>query len=108
MTPEQLEQQSRDAVIAYLQDSSVKLEYRAKDEEDWFKNTNNDFDLDYYYFRIAQPKPWYRVALMNYGLILLSSTDSAYEGDVANCSRFIKWITERIEYSNEDKQSTKD
>lgn len=32
MTPAQLEQQSRDAVIAYLQDSSVWLEWTAEYE----------------------------------------------------------------------------
>ena len=70
MTPEQLDKQSRAAVIAYLRDSSVRLEYRYKDNDQWIKSNDMFFNLDQRYFRIAQPKSWYRVAQVIDGAII--------------------------------------
>lgn len=102
MTPEQYERQSRDAVIAYLQDSSVSLEALFKRgvlPKDWIKKSNSEvFDLGSFYYRIAQPKPWYRVSLMNYGVEVVISEHGEEKHN--NSSDFIKWLTDRIEYEN--------
>ena len=99
MTPAQLEQQSRDAVIAYLQDSSVKLELSLEGNY-WSDKTSKSgyFDLDLFYYRIAQPKPWYRVALYDYGPDTV--IDEQTEQMTTELTGFIKWLTEREYYEN--------
>lgn len=99
MTPAQLEQQSRDAVIAYLQDSSVKLEVRNKEYEGWFMLNVNAFDLGKAYYRIAHPRSWYRVALTSSGRVEVVQHRDA-ELVLENARMFIKWLTERIPYDN--------
>lgn len=107
MTPEQLEQQSREAVIAYLQDSSVRLEFKMKCNEKWLPVlTVGYFNFANYYYRILQPKPWYRVALFKSRTM---SVDNEEEEEYYRQSlNFIKWLTERIEYSYEDNKSIED
>ena len=100
MTHAQLEQQSRDAVIAYLQDSSVRLELSLNGNY-WSDKTTKVgyFDLDVFYYRIAQPKPWYRVALFKDGTTT-NADNSREESKISNHSYFVKWLTDRIEYDN--------
>lgn len=100
LTIEQLEKQSREAVIAYLQDSSVRLERKCLEyDNNWIvKNDSLIFDLKNNYYRIAQPKLWYRVALMEYGVEVVISEHGEEKHN--NSSDFIKWLTERIEYDN--------
>lgn len=100
MTTEQLEQQSRDAVIAYLQDSSVRLEFCGKRKGcAWVTNKDLNFDLNIFYYRIAQPNPWYRVALFNDGVV--AATRDEEEEYYVKSKNFVKWLTNRIEYTNE-------
>lgn len=96
MNAKQLEQQSKEAVIAYLQGRSVRVEYRYKDGNTWNEVTSPLFDLTHRYYRIAQPKPWYRVALMAFGT--KSVDDENIESYLETNDCFIKWLTERIEY----------
>lgn len=100
MTPEQLEQQSREAVIAYLQDSSVPLDLRDKMRDKWFRKISNGcFSLDTHYYRIAQSKPWYRVALLHTGRT--NTADNVlHEVNFEKNVSFVKWLTDRIEYDN--------
>lgn len=105
-TSEQLEQQSHAAVIAYLQDSSVRLEKTHKYELVWSINCSETFYMCLLYYRIAQPKPWYRVALFDDDVY--TARNEKQENNMASCAGFIKWLTERIEYSNEDNKSIKD
>lgn len=96
----QLEQQSRDAVIAYLQDSGVRLEYARKDSEQWYTKLDCPaFDLSFYYYRIAHPKPWFRVALTKYGAGVADNSEK--ENEIEHMEIFIKWLTDRIYYSVE-------
>lgn len=104
MTPEQLEAQSKLAVIAYLQDSSVRLELRRKTHMTWASRTKGSFafDLDNYYYRIAQPKPWYRVEKMRHidGDYPEVANNAAYEKILSEREDFIEWLTDRTEYDN--------
>src|SRR5690242_10761508 len=62
ITNAELEEQSKQAVIAYLQDSSVRLERCDKESMIWeIRKSYGVFDFSYSYYRIAQPKPCYRV-----------------------------------------------
>lgn len=101
MTPAQLEQQSRDAVCAYLQDSSVRLETIRKYMMEKFTWSERPyeyllFNLADFYYRIAQPKPWFRVGLYKSGIVIAET--EAEESDYVDCSYFIKWLTDRVEY----------
>lgn len=105
MTPAKLEQQSRDAVIAYLQDSSVRLEHAIKRADgvlEWRLEENHvSFYFDVCYYRIAPPKPWYRIALTIRGPYIISNAYHSKEHDIARNPEFIRWLTDRIEYTNE-------
>lgn len=55
------------------------------------------FYFDACCYRIAQPKPWYRVALFKKGLT--STADNIQqEANIEENPSLIKWLTERIEY----------
>lgn len=98
MTNDELEAQSRAAIIAHLTDPSVQLEYTDKSDpqEKWFSLVENAFYLDSYYYRIARPKKWYRVAKLEGGTF---SIDSALEEKmVQDQLNFIKWLDERKYY----------
>ncbi|PTQ75424.1 hypothetical protein [Nitrosomonas oligotropha] len=102
LTPNQLENQSKEAIIAYLKDCNIKLEYLEKDSpytDKWKRDPKHGkvFDIENFYYRISNAKPWYRVGLTVDGKTVTADNDHQEEllekGD-----GFVKWITERIEY----------
>lgn len=101
MTPQELEEQSKKAVIAYLQDSSVRLECKPKLNNEWENNETDRFIMDIYYYRIAQPKPWVRVALFKDGGVETVHNSELAEKVVADYPQFVKWLTDRVEYTND-------
>ena len=56
------------------------------------------FHLDACYYRIAQFKPWYRVALFNDGICIANRDEE--ESQYTESDYFIKWLTDRIPYDN--------
>lgn len=100
MTPEQLEQQSKDAVIAYLQDDTVKLDWVSKGMQHYSWSTKSAylvFDFDSYY-RISRLKTWYRVAEYKSGETVTACGRWNNENEIEKHEHFSKWLTERIEY----------
>lgn len=102
----ELEEQSKQAVIAYLQDSNVRLEESIKNNIEWReKPDNGHFNIKIYHYRIAQPKKWYRVSLLLRNsnrskteiIVVENENDEKY---YSNLERFIKWLTDRIEYND--------
>ena len=104
LTPEQLEEQSKAAIIAYLQDSKIKLECAAKDSpysQKWNMDSEKGklFDLENFYYRISNAKPWYRVGLTVDGKTV--TADNEHQEELLESGNgFVKWITERIEYDH--------
>jgi hypothetical protein len=103
-TPEQLEEQSKVAIIAHLQDGRIKLEYAEKNSpysEKWKVDSKNGklFDLENFYYRISNAKPWYRVGLTVDGKTV--TADNEHQEELLKSGNgFVKWITERIEYDH--------
>lgn len=104
MDNDQLEAQSRAAIIARLNDPSVQLEYKFKTNDAWSacKDDIKRFLLDAFDYRIAKPRKWYRVAKMRdvldtepYTLQVTSEEDEEHlESDRA----FVEWLDERKYY----------
>ena len=58
----ELYEQSKEAMIAYLKDDKMELEFRSIFVEDnWTPYSGNAFCLGLFYYRIAKPKRKYRV-----------------------------------------------
>lgn len=77
MTSEQLEAQSRAAVIAQINDPNVKIEYCHKEKETWHtKDSYPAFDLNAYHYRIAKRRKWYRVGQDKYGTLFIVQDES--------------------------------
>lgn len=99
MTPEQeqLEAQSRAAIIAHLTDPSVKLECKYKDGIEWQTSYGpRTFDLVNCYYRIAKPKKFYRVGKFKDGLpFIIYEEGEEYWQSQPN---FEKWLDERKYY----------
>ena len=105
LTQEKLEEQSIEAIIVCLQNSETKLEHLEKESpysDTWKEDSKNGkvFDLEKFYYRISNAKPWYRV-----GTTLDKKTVTAdnehQEKILENGNGFVKWITERIEYDHD-------
>ena len=110
-TPEQLEEQSKLAIIAYLEDSNISLESCEKDSpysQKWNVDSKKGklFDLENFYYRISNARPWYRVGLTVDGKTVTADNDTQEEL-LQNGKGFVKWITERIEYdpTNTDEET---
>ena len=105
ITNAELEEQSKQAVIAYLQDSSVGLEFAIKNNQapNWKPCPVNiaSFNLYEIYFRIAQPKPCYRVFECKDGSLGVTCSKYDNEEVIENQYRFSRWLTDRLEYKNE-------
>lgn len=97
MTPEQLEAQSRAAIIAHLNDPSVQLEFKSKEVDKWLSlESRGEFYTRDYYYRIVKPKKWYRVAKMNSGTETADSKLQEYQ--LLNSPDFIEWLDEKKYY----------
>lgn len=98
MTPEQLEAQSRAAIKAWCDDPGVQLEIMRKEGDEWVhKETYCWFDLDEYYYRIAKPKKWYRVALYESGRLGIAESERE-EKSIQGFDGFVRWLDERKYY----------
>ena len=93
----ELDEQSKEAIIAYLKDDKTKLEYRYRFKEDnWTSYSSNVFCLDTYYYRIVKPKRKYRVGIVEGNpYIIYNETQSPW---IENYSLFERWITDWVEY----------
>lgn len=105
LTPEELYEQSRLAIIAYLQDHKIKLESYEKNSSasgKWNLDTKHEksFDLENFYYRIANAQPWYRVGL-TVDRKTVTADNEHQEKLLENGAGFVKWITERTEYDND-------
>jgi len=98
MDKEQLEAQSRAAIKAWCDDPSVQLELMLKGGSEWIsKITKLWFDLDAYYYRIAKPKKWYRVAEMRDGTTVTADYFLPEE-NIRGRPGFVKWLDEMRYY----------
>lgn len=98
MTPEQLEAQSRAAIKVWCDDPSVQLEYCHKEKETWHtKDSCPAFDLSAYYYRIAKPRKWYRVALYESGRLGIAESERE-EKAIQGFDGFVRWLDERKYY----------
>lgn len=104
MTPEseQLETQSREAIKAWCDDPSVRLEYCDKPSLNWMLKDHVSFNTDMYYYRIAKPRKWYRVAKMQDFLdtepYTLQATSEEDEEHLERDRAFVEWLDERKYY----------
>lgn len=96
---EQLEAQSRAAIIARLNDPSVQLEYKFKTNDAWSacKDDIKRFLLDAFDYRIAKPRKFYRVGEDINGRIVLARNDFQ-EDRVEAQPEFKQWLDERKYY----------
>lgn len=99
MTLEELDKQSREAVIAFLERKVDKLELRRITPDnyslEWKDKVDGDvFNLECFYYRV---KKQYRVSLFSDGKTL--SVDNEHqEKYVSEHSMFVKWLTDWIRY----------
>jgi len=95
---DQLEAQSREAIKAWCDDPSVKLEYTAKEIVDWKQIENIAcIRLNVYYYRIAKPKKWYRVAKLIEDRTITADNERD-EASISHSHVFIEWLDERKYY----------
>lgn len=108
-TVEELEEQSRLAVIAYLSNTeSVSLEFTLiahnPDNMKWLKS-NGIVDMHHCYYRIAPKKLWYKVALCCRGGNYYTATVDS-DGQILQCeirNDFIRWLTpDKVYYTVEN------
>lgn len=96
-TQQELEAQSREAVIAQINDPNVKIEYCHKEKETWHtKDSYPAFDLNTYHYRIAKPKKFYRVGKFKDGTPFIVYGES--EGHWQSHQDFEEWLDERKYY----------
>lgn len=101
-----LDVESKNAIIRKLQQDNLTLEYIEKEAFDqsegqaaWTELRGiQSYDLCDYYYRIAGQKAWYRVALFEDASIHLITEDEE-ENDAETRPNFVKWLSERVEYS---------
>lgn len=108
----ELEEQSRLAVIAYLQDSkNVKLDFSVitdpLDNRRWTES-NGKINTYHCYYRIAPKKLWYKVALCckseDYYTTTVDSDEQIRQCELRN--DFIKWHTpDKVYYTAETKRN---
>jgi len=108
-TVEELNEQSRLAVIAYLQDTeNVKLEFAVMSDKHsnmFWTESNGKVNMIRCYYRIAPKKLWYRVALTFDGenYYTMSATTAIQQSNIESRADFIKWLTpNKVYFSLED------
>lgn len=96
---EQLEAQSREAIKAWCDDPSVQLEFTEKSHSNSWRSYggSNLFDMGYCYYRIAEPKKWYRVGQFIDGSLIMVRKE-ALEKEVQDMTGFTEWLDERKYY----------
>lgn len=96
-TQQELEAQSREAVIAQINDPNVKIEYCHKEKETWHtKYSYPAFDLNTYHYRIAKSRKFYRVGKNKDGLpFVIYGEGEEYWQSQPN---FEEWLDERKYY----------
>lgn len=94
----ELDEQSKEALIAYLKDDKTELEYRYRHREDtWTHWPGTDrFDLGLFSYRIAKPKRKYRVWIAGGGAYVVDNEQQAIR--VENFPSFKRWLTDWVEY----------
>lgn len=115
-TIEDLEEQSRLAVIAYLLDmGKVELEripkhnpeyYPADTKLNWHYN-HSAINLGTTWYRIAPKKFWYKVALCSWDREYYTTTANS-DAQILQCEtnpNFIKWLTPNKVYYSAEKES---